>query len=256
MPTSTRVRKKDGYVSLEVSPHLADDTAGTVAAARRLFAAVNRPNLMIKVPATPAGIPAMRQLIAAGINVNATLMFSMAHYEAVVGAFLDGLGERQAAGLPMDGIASVASFFVSRVDTAVDKQLAAMDDPRAAALAGKAAIANAKLVYQRYLELVQTERVKGVAAAGAQMQRLLWASTSTKNPNYPDTLYVDELIGPETVNTMPPQTVNAFRDHGRLATTLTDDLPAARQVMADLADAGGRDGRGHRKATAGRRGRL
>ena len=231
-------QKQDGYVSLEVSPHLADNTAGTVAAARRLFAAVNRPNLMIKVPATPAGIPAIRQLISAGINVNATLMFSMAHYDAVVGAFLDGLGERQAAGLPLGGIASVASFFVSRVDSAVDKQLAAIDDPRAAALAGKAAVANAKLVYQRYLDLVQTERVKRLRAAGAQMQRLLWASTSTKNPNYPDTLYVDELIGLETVNTMPPQTVDAFRDHGRLATTLTDDLAAARQVMAELATLG------------------
>lgn len=231
----------DGFVSLEVSPYLARDTAGTVAEARRLFAAVGRPNVMIKVPATPEGIPAIRQLIGEGINVNITLMFSMAHYEAVAQAYVDGLHTLLANGGDPRQVASVASFFVSRVDAAVDKKLAALDDPAAAALMGKVAIANSKVVYRRFKQIFH-EAVDGQFGAlqqtGAAVQRLLWASTSTKNPEYPDTLYIDELIGPETVNTMPPNTIEAFRDHGRLANTLEQDVPEAQLVLDNLAELG------------------
>jgi transaldolase len=228
--------KGDGFVSLEVSPHLAYDTAATVAEARRLYAAVGRPNVMIKVPATPAGIPAVEELIGAGINVNITLMFSMAHYEAVAQAYINGLRRWLAQGGEPAQVASVASFFVSRVDTAVDKQLAALDDPAAAALLGKAVIANSKIVYQRFQEIFHGPDFAELTAAGAGVQRLLWASTSTKNPDYPDTLYIDELIGPQTVNTMPPDTVDAFRDHGRVAQTLTADLAQAQLVLDHLAE--------------------
>ncbi len=228
----------DGYVSLEVSPHLARDTAGTIADARRLFTAVNRPNLMIKAPATPEGIPAIRQLISEGININVTLMFSMAHYEAVAGAYIEGLTQRIENGGDPRRVASVASFFVSRVDTAVDKQLNTLDDPAAQTLLGKAAIANSKMVYQRFKEIFHGEAFAALQAAGARRQRLLWASTSAKNPAYPDTLYVDELIGPETVNTMPPQTIEAFRDHGRAANTLEANVDEARSVLDKLAALG------------------
>ncbi|MCI0395117.1 MAG: transaldolase [Chloroflexi bacterium] len=228
----------DGYVSLEVSPHLADDTDQTIAEARRLFAAVGRPNVMIKVPATPAGIPAIRQLIGEGINVNITLMFSMDHYEAVARAYMDGLTRLLENGGDPARVASVASFFVSRVDSAVDKKLAALNDPAAEALMGQAAIANSKLVYQRFKEIFHGEAFARLRSAGAPAQRLLWASTSTKNPNYPDTLYIDELIGPETVNTMPPQTVDAFRDHGRVATTLEQDVAGAQLMLDNLAELG------------------
>lgn len=228
----------DGFVSLEVSPDLAHDTAATIEEARRLKAEVDRPNVMIKVPATPAGIPAIRQLISEGVNVNITLMFSMDHYEAVAQAYIDGLRAWLEVGGDPGQIASVASFFVSRVDTAVDKQLAALDDPAAAALMGKAAIANSRLVYQRYKEIFrdQSGQFADLGARGAAVQRLLWASTSTKNPDYPDTLYVDELIGPDTVNTMPPATVDAFRDHGRVANTLEQDIDEAQQVLDNLAE--------------------
>jgi transaldolase len=226
----------DGFVSLEVSPHLARDTAETVAEAQRLFAAVGRPNVMIKVPATPEGIPAIRRLIGEGVNVNITLMFSMKHYEAVAQAYMDGLAQLLANGGDPQQVASVASFFVSRVDTAVDKQLAALDDPAAEALLGKVAIANSKVVYQRFKELFHGPAFEPLRQAGAGAQRLLWASTSTKNPAYPDTLYVDELIGPETVNTMPPETIEAFRDHGRLGNTLEQGVDEAQMVLDNLAE--------------------
>jgi transaldolase len=224
----------DGYVSLEVSPHLAHDTHETIAEARRLFAAVDRPNVMIKVPATPDGIPAVRQLISEGVNVNITLMFSQLHYEAVAQAYMDGLDRLVGQGGDPSRVASVASFFVSRVDTAVDKQFGALTDPAAAGLLGKAAVANSKVVYQRFKELFRGPAFASLREAGAPAQRLLWASTSTKNPAYPDTLYVDELIGPQTVNTMPPQTIDAFRDHGRLANTLEQDVDQAFRVLDDL----------------------
>jgi len=227
--------REDGYVSLEVSPYLARDTAGTVAEARRLHTAVNRPNLMIKVPATPQGIPAIRQLIGAGINVNVTLMFSMAHYEAVAGAYIDGLRDLVAAGGDPRKVASVASFFVSRVDTAVDAQLEKLADETAAGLMGKTAVANSKIVYQRFKDLFHGPAFADLAAAGAPVQRLLWASTSTKNPAYSPTLYVDELIGPQTVSTIPPNTVETFRQSGTVANTLESDVPAAQNVLDSLA---------------------
>jgi transaldolase len=226
----------DGYVSLEVSPYLARDTDATVAEARRLYAAVGRPNVMIKVPATPEGIPAIRQLISDGININVTLMFSMAHYEAVAGAYIDGLRRWLEAGGDPRHVASVASFFVSRVDTAVDKRLAALDDPAASSLMGKAAIANSRLVYQRFKALFHDRAGAFARLDGAPVQRLLWASTGTKNPAYSDTLYIDELIGPETVTTIPPATVEAFRDHGRVGNTLEQDPDGAREVLDRLAE--------------------
>lgn len=228
----------DGYVSLEVSPYLARETEATIAEARRLFAAVNRPNVMIKVPATAQGIPAIRQLLGEGINVNVTLMFSLAHYEAVAQAYLDGLTQWLESGGDPARVASVASFFVSRVDSAIDKRLAALNDPAAEALMGQAAVANSRLVYQRFKQIFHGPAFDHLRAAGAPVQRLLWASTSTKNPRYPDTLYVDELIGPETVNTMPPQTIDAFRDHGRLAFTLEKDLGRAQLLMDNLEELG------------------
>jgi transaldolase len=228
----------DGYVSLEVSPYLAHDSAGTVAEARRLWATVNRPNLMIKVPATPEGIPAVRQLLSEGINVNITLMFSMAHYEAVANAYIEGVRALAANGGEVSRIASVASFFVSRVDTAVDKQLENSDDGAARELLGKTAVANSKVVYQRFLELFHGPAFADLAALGAPVQRLLWASTSAKNPAYSPTLYIDELIGPQTVSTIPPETVDAFRENGRLANTLQHDIPAAQSVLRQLAELG------------------
>ncbi len=226
----------DGFVSLEVSPYLARDTEGTIGEAKRLVTAVNRPNLMIKVPATPAGIPAIRELIGAGININITLMFSMGHYEAVSRAYIDGLKQLLANGGDLKKVASVASFFVSRVDGAVDKKLAELNDPTAASLMGKVAIANSKVVYQRFKKLFHGQDFADLHGAGAARQRLLWASTSTKNPNYPDTLYIDELIGPETVNTIPPATVDAFRDHGKMANTLESDLQNAQYTLDKLAE--------------------
>ncbi len=218
----------DGYVSLEVSPRLAHDTGATVTEARRLWALVDRPNLMIKVPATPEGIPAIEELIASGINVNATLLFSMEHYENVALAYLRGL-ER----CPRPGaVASVASFFVSRVDTAVDRLLEEMGSDEALALRGRAAVANSRLVYARFREVFH-----GPGAAslrGGRVQRPLWASTSTKNPAYSDVKYVEELIGPETVNTIPLATLEAFRDHGCPARTVDADLDGARADLEAL----------------------
>jgi transaldolase/transaldolase/glucose-6-phosphate isomerase len=226
----------DGYVSLEVSPYLAHDEKSTVAEAQRLFATVDRPNVLIKVPATKAGIPAIRNLIGQGININITLMFSMEHYEAVAQAYIDGLRQLKASGGKLEGVASVASFFVSRVDSAVDKQLSSMDDPASESLMGKTAVANSKLVYKRFKDIFHGDSFEPLRESGARVQRLLWASTSTKNPQYPDTLYVDDLIGPETVNTMPPKTIDAFRDHGRVANSLEHDLGQARQIIDRLGE--------------------
>ncbi len=234
----------DGYVSIEVSPKLAYDTAGTVADARRLLAAVNRPNLFVKVPATREGLPAIRQLLSGGINVNITLMFSMEHYEAVAEAYVAALEDRVRQGLPLSGVASVASFFVSRVDTLVDKLLEVKmrtegpDAARAAALRGQIAVANSKLVYQRFKEIFGSERFEALAAKGARVQRVLWASTSTKNPAYSDILYVQPLIGPDTVNTLPDETIVAFRDHGEARATVEDGLGEAQVAFKTLADLG------------------
>jgi transaldolase len=237
---------RDGYVSLEVSPHLAHDTEGTIAEARRLWRQVDRPNVMIKVPAAPAGIPAIRTLTSEGINVNVTLIFSRDVYRQVARAYIDGLEARAGRGESLRRIASVASFFVSRIDTAVDAEIERLRgqtrDPQMqnllSNLQGKVAIANAKLAYAKYGEMFATQQWQALAARGARTQRLLWASTGTKNPAYSDVLYVEELIGRDTVNTMPPATLQAFRDHGRLRPSLTEDLEGASRVMASLDAAG------------------
>ncbi len=241
-----RTNKIDGYVSLEVSPLLAHDTEGTIAEARRLWAALNRPNVMIKIPATPAGIPAIQASIAAGININVTMIFALANYEQVADAFIGGLEERAAAGQPIDHIASVASVFVSRIDTAVDKQIEALidaakgDDEKAllSGLLGKTAIASAKLQYQKFKQIFSTERFTKLKAKGAQVQRPLWASTSTKNPKYRDVMYVEALIGPDTVDTLPPATFEAFRDHGEVRLSLEDNLDEASAIIKKLGEVG------------------
>jgi transaldolase/glucose-6-phosphate isomerase len=238
-PVYDRLGGQDGYVSLEVSPYLANDTAATVSEARELWQQVDAPNLMVKVPGTQAGVPAIRQLIADGLNINVTLLFSIEAYKAVAHAYLDGLEARVAKGEPIDHIASVASFFVSRIDTQIDKKIDTRvkdGDKEAEALKavrGKVAIANAKMAYAWYQELIASDRWQKLAAKGARPQRLLWASTGVKDPAYPDTLYVDTLIGPDTVNTMPPKTMDAFRDHGTVAQTLTQDVDGARHVLEE-----------------------
>ncbi|MGB5551247.1 MAG: transaldolase [Thermoanaerobaculia bacterium] len=220
---------RDGFVSLEVSPHLARDADGTLAEARHLWQRVERPNLMIKVPATTECMPAVEELLAEGINVNVTLMFSMAHYEAVAGAYLRGLERCQSP----ERLASVASFFVSRVDTKVDEILENLGGEAALDLLGKIAIANSKLTYARYQELFEGDSFRLMRDRGGAPQRVLWASTSTKNPAYRDVIYVEELIGPATVNTIPPETLEAFRDHGKVGPTLLEDLSgASRQIDA------------------------
>ena len=234
-PLYDRTDGCDGYVSLEVSPTLAHDTAGTVADAKRLFAATDRPNLMIKIPATPAGIPAIESVIAAGINVNVTLIFSLAQYEDAAGAYLNGLEKLQNTGRAIGQTASVASFFISRVDTAVD---AALEKIGRSDLQGTTAIDNARLAYARFREIFAGDRWDRLAVAGARVQRPLWASTGTKNPAYSDTLYVDNLIGPDTVNTLPPATLKAFIDHGRASVTIDKDVAAARSRLSALADIG------------------
>ena len=232
----------DGYVSLEVSPYLANDTEGTVEEALRLWTAVHRRNLMIKVPATPAGIPAIRTLISQGINVNVTLLFAQDVYEEVARAYIDALEAFAAKGGNPQRVASVASFFVSRIDTAVDglldAKLKAGGDAAIGALKGKAAIANAKLAYRRFKDLFSGPRWEALSSKGARVQRLLWASTGTKNPAYSDVLYVEELVGPETVNTVPPATLDAFRDHGKAASTLELDVAEAEKTLRALATAG------------------
>jgi len=224
----------DGFVSLEVSPHLANDAEATVDEARRLWGLVNRPNLMIKVPATAAGIPALESLIGQGINVNATLMFSMRDYESVAVAYIKGLSHCA----DPRRVASVASFFVSRVDTAVDRALEAIGTERARALAGRAAVANAKLVYRRFQEIFHGDAFAPFAKVGAQVQRPLWASTSTKNPAYSPVKYVEELIGPETVNTIPLNTLDAFRDVGLPNRTVDVDVEDAEAALAGIAAEG------------------
>lgn len=234
----------DGFCSIEVFPDAARDADATREQTRRLWASVNRPNLMVKIPGTVEGAPVIKEMIAAGININVTLLFSLEAYERVAWAFVEGLEIRQAAGKPVSGIASVASFFVSRVDALVDKLLdeKIVADPanaaRYEALKGKIAVANAKLAYEKFGEIFQSERFTALRNAGAQPQRPLWASTGTKNPAYSDTLYVDTLIGPDTVNTMPSKTIEAFLDHGTVARTVDVDLDLAHQQMADLAAAG------------------
>ncbi len=234
----------DGFVSLEVSPRLAHDTQGTVEEARRLVAAVDRPNLMIKVPATPAGLPAVETLLTEGVNVNITLIFAQAVYRGVFEAYLSALENRAARGEPVSDLASVASTFVSRIDTAVDARLESLlaenpdDADEIRTLFGKAAIANSKAVYQIFEEISASERYRALAADGAQPQRPLWASTSTKNPAYPTTLYVDELIGPNTVNTMPSATMDAFREQGEVQPTVSSDLDYWSGVLEQLAALG------------------
>ncbi|HFQ95349.1 MAG TPA: transaldolase [Anaerolineae bacterium] len=235
LPLYESSNRGDGYVSIEVNPDLAYDAEGTVAEAQRLWRSIDRPNLMVKVPATREGIPAIRRLIAAGVNVNATLMFSLRHYEAVAYAFIEGVEDRARAGEDVSHVASVASFFVSRIDTAVDKALAAVGNTE---LQGKIAIANAKLAYDRFKVVFGDARWQALANQGARVQRPLWASTSTKNPAYSDVLYVENLIGPHTVNTLPLHTIQALLDHGRLARTVDQGVEEARAQIARLAELG------------------
>jgi len=244
-PVYQSTHRRDGYVSLEVSPYLANDTKGTLEEARRLWKAVGRENLMIKVPATPEGIPCIRQLLEEGLNINITLLFAQSAYEQVAEAFLAALEARALKGLDLSHTASVASFFVSRIDTLVDSKIEGLlksatgtTKDLLSSVEGKVAIANAKLTYKKYQELFSSPRWKALASKGAQTQRLLWASTSTKNPKYRDVLYVEELIGADTVDTIPPATFDAFREHGKLRKSLTEDVPGAATIMANLGKAG------------------
>lgn len=243
-PVYESTKGKDGYISIEVPPTLAEDTEATVKEAHRLYEALNRPNVMIKVPATKEGIPAIRQLIQDGINVNVTLIFSLEAYSAVIDAYLAGLKDRHMKGLPLDRVASVASFFVSRVDTLVDRLIEEQGTDKT--LQGKAAIANARLAYQLFLERFNGPEFAPLKAAGAMVQRPLWASTSTKNPAYPDLLYVEALIGPDTVDTLPPATVDAILDHSKVSRTIDQGVEEARQVI----DALERNGISMKKVTA------
>jgi transaldolase/glucose-6-phosphate isomerase len=245
-PVYDESKFRDGYVSLEVSPYLARKTPETLDEARRLWKAVQRENVMIKVPGTAEGLPAIRQLIGEGININVTLLFAQDVYEKVAAAYIAGLEDLAGRGGNLKKMASVASFFISRIDTLIDSMLndklkATSDAAQQALLKsvlGKVAIANGKLTYQAYQSIFSGPRWQALAAKGAQTQRVLWASTSTKNPAYRDVIYVEELIGPDTVNTMPPATVDAFRDHGLLRNSLTEDVAGAKKVMDDLARAG------------------
>jgi transaldolase len=240
-PVFDRTNKADGFISIEVSPKLADDTEGTVAMAADLHRRAGKENVLIKIPATQAGLPAIRRTIAAGINVNVTLIFSVERYDEVVEAYLSGLEDLHAAGGDVSSIASVASFFVSRVDTKVDKLLAGVEGEKAEqakALEGKIAVANSKEAYAHWKRLFSGERWARLEAAGAKNQRCLWASTSTKNPNYPDTLYVTDLIGPETVNTMPDATIEAFEDHGVVRRTVDEGVETAEAQIQALAGLG------------------
>jgi len=238
-PVYDKLDAKDGYVSLEVSPYISDDTDATIAEAKKLWGMVDRPNLMIKIPGTLAGGPAISSTIASGINVNVTLLFALDAYIRVAEAYAAGLEERVKQGQPIDKIASVASFFVSRIDSSIDKEIDARlekgdaDAEALKAVRGKVAIANAKMAYQWYLDFLKSDRWQALAAKGAQPQRLLWASTGVKDPSYPDTLYIDTLIGKDTVNTMPPKTMDAFRDHGTAAETITQDVEGAKHTLAE-----------------------
>lgn len=246
-PVYDRTGEREGFVSLEVSPHLARDTDASIDEARRLHARVDRANLMIKIPGTPEGVPAVEELLYDGIDVNVTLLFSVEAYEQVADAYLRALERRLADGKPVYNVNSVASFFLSRIDTEVDKRLEAKTDPemfdqqadpRPVDLRGKAAIANAKIAYQRFQHLLESERWKALADQGAHPQQLLWASTSTKNPKYRDVMYVEPLIGAYTVNTMPNETITAFADHGQVANTVAEGMDEAHRVMDDLAKLG------------------
>lgn len=229
---------QDGFVSIEVSPRLAHDTEGTVAEAKRLWTLLARPNVMIKVPGTRAGLPAIQQLLAAGVNVNVTLLFSVSRYREVANAFLAALEVRVATGLPLENCASVASFFLSRIDTLVDHQLDTLDNDAARALRGCAAIASAQLAYQAFKEICASPHWQRLAQHGARPQRLLWASTSTKDKRYEDTKYVEPLIAPQTINTLPRETLDAYRDHGQPALRIEHDIEAASQLPARLATLG------------------
>jgi len=233
-PLYEKTQGGDGYVSIEVSPHLARDTAATIAEAQRLWAALGRPNVMIKVPATCEGLPAIRTLIAAGVNVNVTLLFSVARYREVCEAWMAGLEGRAQAGMPLGRVASVASFFLSRIDTLVDKRLDELGGGEAQALRGQAAVASARLAYQAYQSIGAEARWQALARQGARAQRLLWASTGTKDPAYSDLMYVEPLIGRETVNTLTPETLAAYRDHGDPAARIEDGIEAARSLPLAL----------------------
>lgn len=243
-PLFDQTKGQDGFVSIEVSPLLANDTQGTIKQAKELWAKVARPNAMIKIPATAEGLPAIEAVIAEGINVNVTLIFSVDRHVKVMNAFLSGLEKRAAAGKPVSGIASVASFFVSRVDTEADKRIdeKIKAEPARAKelekLLGKTAIANSKIAYQEFKKIFQSARFEKLKAKGAQLQRPLWASTSTKNPKYRDVIYVEELIGDHTVNTMPPATIEAFRDHGICKSTLETGVSDAQDHLKRLEAAG------------------
>ena len=232
-PAYDRTGGGDGYVSLEVSPELAHDTAGTVREARALWAALDRPNVLVKIPATRAGLPAIRTMISEGVNINVTLLFSVERYREVAEAYMAGLEDRRSAGRPIDGVHSVASFFVSRIDVLVDPMLAAAERAR-----GRVAIACARLAYQAWKELFGSERFRGLTRSGARPQRLLWASTSTKDPSRSDLAYVEPLIGPGTINTMPQVTLTAYRDHGSPAPRLEEGVAEAREVVQLTAEAG------------------
>jgi len=245
-PVYDATKGEDGYVSLEVEPDLAHETKATSDRARELFRAVDRPNVMIKIPGTKEGIPAVRACLQAGLNINVTLLFSLSQYDAVAEAYMDALEERLRRDLTLRGTSSVASFFISRVDTLVDRlldeRLGATDDVaerrRLEGLKGQAAVANAKVVYERFQSHLESRRWQLLAAAGAKVQRVLWASTSTKNAAYKDTLYVDELIGERTVNTLPESTWQAFRDHGTVARTVDKRVDEAHRILRDLAGLG------------------
>jgi transaldolase len=245
-PVYQSSKRRDGYVSLEVSPYLARDTKGTIEEARRLWKAVGRDNIMIKIPGTAEGIPAFQQAISEGININVTLLFAQDVYVKVAEAYIAGLEKFGATGGDVSRIASVASFFISRIDSLVDSiidtKVKASKDPREReqlqSVMGKVAIANGKQTYQKYEAIFGTDRWKALGAKGAQTQRVLWASTSTKNPAYRDVLYVEEMIGPDTVNTIPPATLDAFRDHGKPRASLTENVASAKQTMENVAKLG------------------
>jgi transaldolase len=237
-PVYDRTAGADGFVSLEVSPGLARDTRGTIAEAERLWRAVDRPNVMIKIPGTEEGWPAIERCLTQGININITLLFSVEHYLKVAEAYLAALESRRSRGEPVGRVASVASFFVSRVDTEVDTRLAGIGRPEAEELAGTIGIANARLAYAEFERITATDRWRRLAAKGAKVQRPLWASTGTKNPAYSDVLYLDQLIGRDTINTVPPDTLRKFEEHGTVAPTLAGHEDAARARMERLADVG------------------
>jgi transaldolase len=241
-PTYDRLQGEDGFVSLEVNPHLAHDTQGSIAEARQLWAALNRPNVFIKVPATKEGLPAIRQLISEGVNVNVTLLFGLPRYREVAESYIAGLEARTARGQPISGLASVASFFLSRIDVLIDpllEEIMAKGGPEAVTAArvhGQIAIASAKMAYQIYQEIFKSDRFRQLAAQGASPQRVLWASTSTKNPEYPDVKYVEPLIGPQTINTLPVETIDAYRGHGDPALRLEEHLDEAADFLNRLAE--------------------